>query len=357
LAARGRSKEKRSDCPLVTLALVLDGSGFPRMSQVFAGNVGEPSTLKAMIDGLNARPGATVVLDAGIVSQANIDWLVQHGYHYLVVSRQEARQFDEAQAVVVKQSPQNVVKVQRVVDEDTGEVRLYCQSTARQQKEQAMQNRFAERFEAELQTLADGLHKKTGIKQYDKVVERIGRKKQKYASAAQHYQIQVTEDKATGKATSIRWQRQDKAGSQATHPGVYCLRSDLTDPDETTLWRLYTMLTDLEAVFRSLKSELGLRPIYHHKTDRVRGHLFISVLAYHLVHLIRTQLKAHARHDSWQTLRHRLASQQRVTVMLEQRNGKTAHIRKATRPEPEQTAIYQALGISLYPGDTQKTLV
>jgi len=123
------------------------------------------------------------------------------------------------------------------------------------------------------------------------------------------------------------------------------------------MWRTYTMLTDLEAVFRCLKSELGLRPVYHHKTERVSGHLFISVLAYHLVHTIRFQLKARDIHLSWQGLRRQLAGQQRATVELKRADGKTLHIRKASRAEPRQQLIYAALGISNRPGKTEKTLI
>jgi transposase len=139
-------------------------------------------------------------------------------------------------------------------------------------------------------------------------------------------------------------------------PGVYCLRTNQEDWDEPTLWRTYTLLTDLEAVFRSLKSELGLRPIFHRKTDRVSGHLFISVLAYHLVHTIRFQLKAAGIHLSWEGVRRALAGQDRVTVTLKRADGKTVHIRKATRAEPRQQAIYDALGISDRPGRTEKTV-
>ena len=100
----------------------------------------------------------------------------------------------------------------------------------------------------------------------------------------------------------------------ATHPGVYCLRSSETDWDEDALWRTYTTLTDVEAVFRSLKSELGLRPIYHHKPRRADGHLFLTVIAYQLVQVIRTRLRAHGEHASWSTLRRILEGQQRVTA-------------------------------------------
>ena len=132
-------------------------------------------------------------------------------------------------------------------------------------------------------SLHNGLSKKGSTKKHTKVLERIGRLKEKYARAAQHYEVTVTADEAQYNALSIEWKRVEKAHSQATHPGVYCLRSNLTDWDEETLSRTYTMLTDLESVFRSLKSELGLRPIYHHKEARVNSHIFITLIAYHLV--------------------------------------------------------------------------
>jgi transposase len=116
------------------------------------------------------------------------------------------------------------------------------------------------------------------------------------------------------------------------------------------------MLTDLEAVFRSLKSELGLRPIYHQVTHRVSGHLFISVLAYHLVHTLRHQFKAHGIHDSWTTLRRRLAGQMRITTQLKRADGKTLHIRKSCRPEPHQSVLYDALGLAHLPGPVVKTI-
>jgi len=356
-AMRGRSKEKRSDCPLVTLGLVLDGSGFPRKSHLFPGNVSEPQTLQKMLEKLEGRAGSIVILDAGIASEDNIQWLVAHGYRYLVVSRKKKRCFNEDEAVIVKDIPGQSVKVQRVINAERGEVELYCYSELREKKEQAMQDRFATRFEEALQSLADGLQKKGTIKRYHKIHERIGRLKEKYAMAAQHYEIEVSHDSVTGLATDIKWTRLEKAHSQATHPGVYCLRSNLNDWDEATLWKTYTMLTDLEAVFRSLKSELGMRPIYHQKEERVNGHIFITLIAYHLVQTLRTQLKQRGIHDSWQTIRLKMQNQQRVTVILKREQGYTVHLRKATRAEPHQKQIYDALGISSLPGNTQKTQV
>ena len=352
---RGRSKEKRSDAPLVTLGLVLDGSGFPRKSRIFPGNASEPETLETMLTGLQATPGTIVVLDAGLATEDNIAWFKANNYHYLVVSRKRNRSFDEEGAVTVKQTPDQEVRVQRVVNEETGEIELYCHSRAREQKEQAMQDRFAERFEEQLQKLADGLPKKGRVKDYGKVMLRIGRLKEKYARAAQHYRIDVSKDSESKNAIAIEWTRQNKSGSQATHPGVYCLRTDIDEWDEERLWHTYTLLTDLEAVFRSLKSELGLRPIYHHKTDRISGHLFISLLAYHLVHTIRVQLKAKGIHSSWEQLRRTLGNRTRITVSLRTRAGKNIHLRKSTRAEPHQQILYDALEISSQAGFTQRT--
>ena len=139
--------------------------------------------------------------------------------------------------------------------------------------------------------------------------------------------------------------------------GVYRLRTNQAQWDVATVWRICTMLTDLEAVFRSLKSELGLRPVFHHKDERVDGHLFITVLAYHLVHTIRVQLKAQGIHLSWDGLRAQLEGQDRITVVLKREDGKRYHIRKATRPEPRQQGIYDVLGIAHLPGNTEKTLI
>lgn len=356
-AKRGRSKEKRSDRPLVTLGLVLDGSGFPRKSQVFPGNASEPKTLQTMLQALSGQSGTTVILDAGIASEENIQYLIENHYKYIVVSRKRKRVFDEDKSVVIKDIQGQTVKAQRVIVEATGEVELYCHSELREKKEQAMQDSFAEKYETALHSLHNGLSKKGTTKKYRKILERLGRLKEKYACAAQHYEVTVTADETQLNAMSISWKRLEKAHSQATHPGVYCLRSNLTDWDEETLWRTYTMLTDLESVFRSLKSELGLRPVYHHKEERVNGHIFITLIAYHLVQTLRFQLKAQGCFDSWQTIVRKMENQQRMTVILQREDGKTIHLRRASKAEPQQSIIYKILGISEQPGGINKTLV
>lgn len=355
-AARGHSKECRSDCPLVTLAMALDGSGFVRRSRVFAGNASEPATLKDMLAGLHAPPGATVVMDAGIATEANLKWLRAQGYHYVVVSRLRERQFDPALATEVQSAGNVTIKIQRVLDAQ-GHALLYCHSPAREQKDRAIDAAKAAGFEAVLLKLVAGLSKPRGTKDVAKIMERLGRAKQRFSRAAQHYQVEVTRDDTGTQVRAITWSKRIKPGSAAMHPGVYCLRTTLVELDDATLWRTYTMLTNLESVFRSLKTDLGLRPVFHQIDRRVEGHLFISVLAYHFVHTLRLQLKAKGIDDSWQTLRERLATQQRITVTLQRRDGRAVHVRKATRPEPQHKTIAEILGQPPNPGGTHRVLV
>lgn len=353
-AKRGHSKEKRSDCPLVTLGLVLDGSGFVRRSRMFAGNVSEGGTLEEMLKGLDAPKGALVIMDRGIATAANVAWLIEHNYRYLVVSRERGRQFDASQATETTTASEETIKIQRVLSDDGKEVRLYCYSEKRQEKETAMTKRFTESFEQGLAKLAAGLEKPKANKNRDKLLERIGRLKEKSHGIGQHYSTTVTTEESGTKAMSLTWEKTPVVGTQLTHPGVYCLRSNETTWDEATLWQTYTMLTDLEAVFRSLKSELGLRPVFHHKEERTEGHLFITVLAYQAVQTIRTKLKAQGVTANWTTLRETLSGQQRVTATFRQRDGRTLNIRKATVAEKTLKDIYEKLGISTTPGGIQK---
>lgn len=372
-AAYGHSKEKRSDCPLVTLALVLDGSGFSRRSRIFPGNVSEPGTLRQMIDSLRtpSDPGheqgndqqelelrrvPTIVMDAGIASEENIAWLREQGYPYIVVSRKRHLEFHEDKAVIVKAGENDAVRAMRI-ERDDGEIELYCHSERREAKESAINERFSTRFEQELEHLADGLDKPHRLKSAKKVCEKIGRLRQKYSRAAKDYEITTEHDESGKKAIALHYRRIERAEDPDAHPGVYCLRSNQSEWDEAQLWHTYTMLTDLEAVFRSLKSELGMRPVYHQKTHRVEGHLFITLLAYNLVHQIRLTLKSRSINDSWKTIRTTLSTQMRTTASVRGEHGEQIHIRKSNYPNASQQVLLRALELTWNPGKTQKTIV
>ena len=384
-AAFGHSKEKRSDCPLVTLALVLDSSGFSRRSRIYPGNISEPTTLQQMIENLRSpvEPGKqqgheageqkesseitsqqamdlrtppTIVMDAGIASQENIDWLQEQGYPYIVVSRKHHLEFDEERAVVVKEGDNGTVRAVRVERED-GEIELYCHSEQREAKDRAINDLLSSRFEQELDHLAAGLNKPRRLKSAKKVCEKIGRLRQKYARASKDYEITTENDAKGEKTIALHYKRIEREEDPNAHPGVYCLRSNQTTWDEEQLWRTYTMLTDLEAVFRSLKSELGMRPVYHQKTDRVEGHIFITLLAYNLVHQIRLKLKAQGINDSWETIRTTLSTQMRTTATLRGEEGEQIHIRKSSYPNASQQVLLRALELTWNPGKTEKTIV
>ena len=355
-AKRGHSKEKRSDCPLLTLGLMLDASGFVRRSQVFAGNVREHHTLAGMLEALQAPAGALVVMDRGVATDDCITWCARTATAIWSSAASAAGNSTPMPPCLQTQSKQTV-HLHKVVSTDPDEVRLYCYSEQRAEKERGIVERFAARFETALTQLNDGLARPRAHKRLGQVWQRIGRLRAKHSRVAPHYQIAVTADETGEKAVAVTWTRRPQDGSMATHPGVYCLRSSQTDWDEDTLWRTYTTLTDVEAVFRALKSELGLRPIYHHKPRRADGHLFITVIAYQLVQVIRTRLRAHGEHASWTTLRRILEGQQRVTATFRRPDGRTLHVRTATQAEPDQRALYDALGVDPQPGGVRKTIV
>jgi len=359
----GRSKEKRRDCPLVTLGLVLDGDGFPLGSQVFPGNASEPATLALMLDGLQGKNPVTVkpvvIMDAGIASAANIAWLIEHGYQYLVVSRERHAKDprDQDSAIMVRKTGHNSVAVYREIDAETGETRLYCHAELKAKKEQGIRNRFHVRLEEALAKLNAGLDKKGTVKNYVKILERIGRLREKNSRVASDYRIEVTADADKNNAIRIEWQRESQSDQKDQHCGVYCLRTNIKDWSEQQLWSTYTLLTEIEATFRSLKTDLGLRPVFHQKEARVTGHLFITLLAYHLVHTLRYQLKQQGIHLSWDSIRNLMSTQQRLTITLPTDDGKTIHLRTTTQAEVRQKQLYNALNIKSDPIGKCKTII
>lgn len=356
-AKRGRSKEKRSDCPLLTLGLMLDASGFVRHSEIFDGGVSEGGTLREMLNQLKAPDGALVIMDAGIASEENLQWLRENKYNYLVVSRERSRDIDMEQTRVIESASGHSIHLQRQAGEYPEEIKLACWSEQRAMKDQSINESFKAKYEKELKKISDGLSKPGCIKKSDVIYQRIGRLKEQNKRVSQHYQIDIKVNEESGLVTELTWDFQPLPESKQTHPGVYKLRTTLTDWEDEVIWRTYTMLTDLESVFRSLKSELGMRPVYHQIEERCDGHLFITVLAYQAVQLIRKKLKEHGINESWASLREKFGQQCRITATFKQRNGKTLHIRQASRPDEELKQIYTKLGIASDPGGRQRITI
>ncbi len=358
-AHRGRSKEKRSDCPLVTMGLVLNEQGFPKRSDIFPGNVSEPGTLKEVINQLNhtktERP--IIVLDAGFATETNLEWLRENQYPYIVSSRQKLSEAPhDLQYETVKEENSLKVEAAQLFNTETGETELYCRSEARKMKEQSMQSSFQQRLENDLQRASIALRKKGGTKDYKKVLERVGRLKEKHKRISSYYEIEVKPDKTGSQAVEIVWKiMTEKISNQ--FQGLYKLRTFGLKYTSKKLWNIYVMLTEIEEGFRCMKSELGLRPIFHQKEKRVDAHLFITILAYHVMQTIRYQLQAANIHHRWETIRENMSTQVRITTTMRLKNGRQLHIRDSSDPEPIHRSIYQALNLTQKPGNRTKTII
>jgi transposase len=350
----GVSKEKRTDCPLVTLGLVLDADGFPKKSDVFEGNVSEPGTLAGMIAALSSGDTLKplIVVDAGIATEKNLQWLKDQGYAYIVVSRKKIEIPPGLEMVTVREDKQKLIRAALVNTQDEGEVELYCHSTAKEGKEEGIKNRFERRFEEALQKVREALTKKHGTKKYEKVLEKVGRLKERFRRVARRYEVTVTPDESN-RVKAITWEQKE----QNSHSGFYCLRSNRLDFKEQELFDIFSMLTDIEDAFRSMKSDLGLRPVYHQREHRADGHLFITVLAYHVLHAIRFKLRRQGITHSWPTIRKGLSTHVRITTTMKRDDGKMIHIRKSSRSEPFHVQIYDALNLPRRPGKTIKTIL
>ena len=204
---------------------MLDGSGFVCRSEVFAGNVAEGTTLTGMLSALEAPREAPVVMDADVATDDNVTWLRDSGYRYLVVSRERVRRFDPDLAEAIETRSGHKVHLHSVIDEETGERRLYCYSEERAHKEKGIASRFAERFESALVKLHEGLLRPRTRKEFDHVWRSIGRISERSRGIAQHYKVDATADPETGEATAVTWEKKTVAGTMLTHPGVYCLPS------------------------------------------------------------------------------------------------------------------------------------
>ena len=372
----GRSKQKRNDCPLVTLALALDGEGFPRRCDVLPGNVSEPGTLQGALEKLAQDTGApgprpTVVLDAGIATQANIEWLDEHGWEWIAVSREAKPDPPEGdpEAVVrtqggyevrvwpVAQEQADGEDAEEAAEERDGrrrELRLFAVSEARQRREQDILEKHRQRYEEALQHLHAGLSVPGRLKNLEKVQRKVGHLRERHKRVASHYEVTVTPEtgkdgKPAGgkraKAAAVEYTHKPKHAAVDAAAGGYMLRTSHTDWNAERVLRTYWTLTEVEATFRELKQSLGLRPIHHSLDRRVSAHLFIAVLAYHGVHLIRTRLRAQGIRLSWQSIREELRDWTRVTTTVRTTDGTLITNRQDVRPTPEAARIAKAAGL------------
>jgi len=348
-AKRGFSKEKRFDCPLITLGLVINEHGFATRSSFFPGNISEPKTLEQAIHGLydcNDLFKPVVILDAGIATEENLQWLRTHNFFYVISARQNAPSMElEGPLADVGDPEKTKVKAALIKSNDSEERWLYCESEAKEATASQIKTAFCRRFEVDLLKLREGLRKPKCRKQYGKILERVGRLKEKHSRISGCYEITVTASSDGQLATEIRWTLKAEKLEDRLN-GHYFLRTNLKGISAKALWNLYNSIRTIEDAFRFMKSTLGLRPVYHQKEHRVDGHLWITILAYHLIHSCLYQLNKQGIFYHWPTIRKRMSSRIRVTICAKTQGGKTLYHRSTTKAEKLQREIYQALGLN-----------
>ena len=350
----GRSKEKRSDCRLLVLALCINKEGFIRYSSILAGNTADPDSLPDMVETLNSRTRVPndpkdkvlVCLDAGIATEENLLKIKEKGYNYLCVSRRRLTDYEtatDAGTVTVLDCKKQPIRLTRVKHEEGGDYYLEINSPAKQLKETSMNRKFKERFEEELKKAKDSLTKKNGTKHYEKVIERVGRARQKYPSISKYYVIDYIPDEANPKnMADIQW-RIAVPENVDRDSGIYFLRTNVPTLDEKATWDYYNLIREIECTNRQLKTDLNLRPIHHKKDDRSDAHLFLGLLSYWIVNTIRYKLKQTGEACYWTEIVRRLSTQKAVTTEATNNLGEKVHMRLCREPNKSADDIYERL--------------
>ena len=380
LAKFGRSKEKRSDAKLVVLALVVNPEGFIKYSTILEGNMSDPSTLEAMIEKLRVKTSsstkkALIVIDAGIATEDNLKMVKGKGYDYLCVTRSTMKNYiveADASTVTITDNKKQKIDLCPVKSDKNTDYYLKVESHTKELKERSMNEQFQQRFEEGLQKIAASLTKKGGVKQADKVHERIGKLKQKYPSIARYFDIEVivqelVQRKEKGKqketkadklriAKAMNWSVKQDVDINA-RSGIYFLRTSLTGNSEENLWQFYNTIREIEATFRILKTDLDLRPIYHKKDESTMAHLHLGLLAYWVVNTIRHQLKKEKINSGWKEVVRIMNTQKAVTTSAQNDKDEIILIRRCSEPSEKVRMLYDALKYKYVPYTKRKSVV
>ncbi|MBK9151031.1 MAG: IS1634 family transposase [Saprospiraceae bacterium] len=359
MARYGRSKEKRSDAKLVVLAMVVNEQGFIKYSQIYEGNTSDTQTLKDLVAQLSTHTSGQdrkpiVAIDAGIASETNLQMLKFHGYDYLCVSRSAMTRYsvdDSKSPVSLKDNKNQQISLQQVLVRGCTDTYVEVHSYSKENKERSMNEQFRQRFEAGLKQIQSSLTKPRGVKTVSKVYERLGRLKQKYPSINRYYQIELSEEE--GKVQSITW----KVLNMPAIEGKYLLRTTLNTTEEKIQWKIYNTIREIESTFRTLKTDLDLRPIYHKSDKASQAHLHLGILAYWVVNTIRYQLKKKGIHKQWKHLVQLMNTHKIVTTRLECAEDKVIHIRKFSVPTKEVKNIYESLKFKTKAFNQKKVVV
>lgn len=286
LAQRGYSRDHRSDCKQVCIALVVTREGMPVGYELFAGNRNDVTTVEEVVERMERRFGLAQriwVMDRGMTSAENLAWLQKTGRRYLIgTAKSELRKWAHAIAEADDwQSVREGVEAKLCSGPDGQETFVLCRSLERRAKEQAIHTRFEKRIEQGLAKLARRIERARRPLNRGKLERQIGRLLERNARAAGRYLIELEPEPARPAGVRLKWSARPEWDDWARHSeGCYVLRTNITDWDAEQLWRAYIQLSQAEAAFRIHKSELSLRPIWHQREDRVQAHILVCFLAY-----------------------------------------------------------------------------
>ena len=355
-AKYGYSRDKRPDCKQVIVGLVINRDGFPTAHEVFEGNAQDRQTLGTMLDLLDQRvglqAGQTVVVDRGMAYDDNLEEITGRKLHYIVASRQSERDvwladFEDLEGfeeVVRRPSPRNPfqkksrihVKMKRSGDQ----THVLCLSSERTAKDRAIRQKQEGRLLADVAKLEERV-RDGRLADPIKIGEAIGRLKERYPRVARYHRMAYDPKRKRFVCRADEQRRQ----TAEQLDGSYILKSDRKDLSADEVWRFYMLLTRAENAFRSMKSPLAERPIFHHLEHRVETHIFVCVLAYHHLVSIEKTLLDQGVHTSWATVREVLRTHQVCTVALPANGGAVLRIRRASTPEPQHVELYELLGV------------
>jgi transposase len=358
LAKRGYSRDSRGDRPQVCIGLVVTEDGFPLGYEVFAGNTHDSTTVQTIIEAMERKHGSLQrvwVMDRGMVSEANLKFLRERGGQYIVgTPKQLLRQFEQHLTEQDWTVAQEGVEVKLVPAPDGKEIFILARSADRRTKELAMHEKFTARLEAGLKKM-QAAAESGRLKEAAAAGERLGRLKQQNWRASHAFDVTIKKlAQPRGKQQlEITWQASAKFGDWSQlADGCYLLRSNLTGVDAATLWRRYIQLTEAEWAFRIAKDELDLRPIWHHKEDRVKAHILVCFLAYALWKTLAGWMKNGGLGDAPRTLLEELAKLKSGDVTLTARSPRDGHQRRitlrcVTEPDAAQAVLLNRLGLTL----------
>jgi transposase len=355
IAKRGYSRDHRPDCVQVNIALVVSREGMPLGYEIFAGNTTDVSTVQQIVEGMENKFGKVNrvwVMDRGMVSAENIAWLNSTGRRYVIgTPRSELGRF--AKQIAEKTDWRQIredIEVKICHGPDGSETFLLCRSLSRSEKEKAMHERFSKRIEKGLQSLGRRIEKSQVALDRGVLERQIGRLLERNSRASARYSIALTEDQATPAGVKLKWSsRQEWEDWAKLSEGTYILRSNIHHWSDQELWKTYIQLSEAEAAFRIHKSDLCLRPIWHHKQDRIKAHILICFLAYVLWKTLQQWQSRAGLGDSPRTILTELSRIHSADIVLPLADGskRELRLRCVVRPDREQQLLLQRLGLTL----------